>query len=47
MEIYNGHDSPVYSKGGIYLSNDGNKRDKFEIKNFYIPAKGFLSLIAD
>ncbi|KMQ68969.1 hypothetical protein ACM39_06730 [Chryseobacterium sp. FH2] len=50
LEIYNDHDYPVYFKNqnsGIYLSDKNGNRTLSELKNIYIPAKGFGMFIAD
>lgn len=50
IEIYNDHDYPVYfnkQNSGIYLSDKNGNRTLSELKDIYIPAKGFTTFIAD
>lgn len=50
IELYNDHDYPVYFKdqnSGVYLSDKNGNRTLSELKDMYIPAKGFKTFIAD
>lgn len=50
IELYNDHDYPVYfnnQNSGIYLSDKNGNRTLSELKDIYIPAKGFKIFIAD
>ncbi len=47
IELYNDHDFPVYIEKGVYLSDDEDDKKKHNLKNIYIPAKGFMALYAD
>ncbi|MDR0349611.1 MAG: lamin tail domain-containing protein [Tannerella sp.] len=47
IELYNGHDMPLYINGGVYLSDKKNNRTLSELSGIFIPAKGFAILTAD
>lgn len=49
IELYNDHDYPIYIKNensGIYVSDKDANRTLSELKNVYIPAKGFSTIVA-
>ncbi|EUJ47751.1 immunoglobulin-like domain-containing protein [Paenilisteria rocourtiae] len=41
IEIYNNNDTPVFFKNGVFLSDEAANLGKSELKNLYIPAKGY------
>lgn len=50
IELYNAHDYPVYfanQNSGVYLSDKNGNRTLSELRNVYIPAKGYGIFIAD
>lgn len=46
IELYNGDDSPV-SIGGLFISDDGSRPDKFQLPDIFIPPYGFVIVWAD
>ncbi|EUJ41570.1 hypothetical protein PWEIH_00870 [Listeria weihenstephanensis FSL R9-0317] len=47
IEIYNNNDVPVFIGKDVFLSDDAATLGKSELKNFYIPAKGYRIVKAD
>lgn len=47
IELYNNSNDNLHIKGGIYLSNKSSDRTKHELKNIFIPAHGYVVLLAD
>ncbi|WAO21717.1 immunoglobulin-like domain-containing protein [Paenilisteria newyorkensis] len=47
IEIFNNNDVPVFFENGVFLSDDITTLGKSELKNLYIPAKGYRVVKAD
>ncbi|WP_430535157.1 chitobiase/beta-hexosaminidase C-terminal domain-containing protein [Listeria rocourtiae] len=47
IEIFNNNDTPVFFENGVFLSDDASNLGKSELKNLYIPAKGYGVVKAD
>lgn len=47
IELYNNSDDNLHIKGGVYLSNKNSEKTKYELKNIFIPAHGYVVLFAD
>lgn len=47
IELYNNSDDNLHIKGGVYISNKASDKTKHELKNIFIPAHGYTTLLAD
>ncbi|MBC1501336.1 hypothetical protein HB943_12055 [Listeria weihenstephanensis] len=47
IELFNNNDAPVFFQNNVFLSDDAATLDKSELKNLYIPAKGYRIVKAD
>lgn len=47
IELYNNSNDNLHIKGGVYLSNKNSEKTKHELKNIFIPAHGYVVLLAD
>ncbi|MBA3926121.1 FN3 associated domain-containing protein [Listeria rustica] len=47
VEIFNNNDSPVFFEKDVFISDEASALGKSELKNLYIPAKGYRIVKAD